>query len=1238
MAEAHRMAAEQEAAALAAAAERVAEAQRAADARYAAASPRAQRRLDLRATSALARATPEAEVGAQFGSQALAAAQQTNLANAYRAVHDQVGQGAPKFKTLAVAMSDAHSAARGLASGFGAMYLTWGSLAPLLVGAAISQGFMASIRLGVEARQSFEVLKVLSQESEQSVAALEERMASLARTGPFGPTKVAEAMKILSLAGLNASEVAASIKPALDLAVAGGVTIEKSAETLSAVGTAYGYSAEQYSLVSDAITKAAAISMSSVDSMAESFRASTMIAQAYGVSLKDTATGLALLANVGIRGSSAGVALRQMYSELSGASRVTREAMKKLGVEVLDESGKMKDLLSITQALSEGLSKLSGRARVRAIQDISNERGGKGLIANLAALEAEVIRKSGDMGDKSGKKFKEAMTNKFMEIRDKMDEMAGFSANAAARLASTPQALLQGVGASFQQALVDAFKAVEPTLIVLSARLREVFNSPEFVGGITSMVKAVGSFTTVLFDNVGMLEVLGKAFLVYKAGQALLLTMELVSAAMATTAVRTGLAAMGFRGMATAAAAAAPAVGGLAAATGVLAATLKLAGPLAVVITLAALAWETYTRFNEDSKQTAIDADRQRTDVTIEALKAEADRLRDVNAEILKGEEARYAEAKAKEESAKQSRRLAFDEGRAPLLQAAQAAREKLAREQQLNNGRGRPAVVGTLQQENAAALAKLRAFDDGFDRDEQRMRYEAARVRGESIKLEALRQAQEDKKPKRGAGLPWDSAGGPPGMEAQQAARERDERARSEVQAMRGNYEEMQAAAKLAYDREIKLTEAWYAAKGLNAEQYADRTEAAAEALYASELARLDAYLEQVKAKLVAAAPGLAGTPALQAYIDEFTRTQRAVTAAQAKAAEDRSANLRLSAAKAAKKDFDLRMPEVPKSPAPLEGGVATWAKNLSDWKDTDALMRNSMNAFMDSWQERGRSMWGEFMRNGKVSLKSLKDLVWESLADLTYKRFIAEPMSRVGGALFDRALAPVGRAGTAGDTGFSTLQADAESLGASMTKLGNSMWELFMQAGRGLAEMMGGSEGGGFGAILAKLFTGGGQSSYLESDGMGGYTEVPTGSAKGNAFDLAGAYAFAKGGLPMNTVISDPHYFRFGRGGSSLGVAGEAGPEAIMPLARGADGNLGVRAQIAGGGGQQITVAPKTTVVIENHGGGPEPQVTQQSQPNGDEMIRVVLGAAAKDINRGGNLRKSVQSVQGRSNLPRY
>lgn len=67
----------------------------------------------------------------------------------------------------------------------------------------------------------------------------------------------------------------------------------------------------------------------------------------------------------------------------------------------------------------------------------------------------------------------------------------------------------------------------------------------------------------------------------------------------------------------------------------------------------------------------------------------------------------------------------------------------------------------------------------------------------------------------------------------------------------------------------------------------------------------------------------------------------------------------------------------------------------------------------------------------------------------------------------------------------------------------------------------------------------------------------------AKGGAFSQGRVMPFAKGGL-----VSSPTMFPM-RGGR--GLMGEAGPEAILPLARGADGRLGVQ---AGGGGRPVTV----------------------------------------------------------------
>ena len=73
--------------------------------------------------------------------------------------------------------------------------------------------------------------------------------------------------------------------------------------------------------------------------------------------------------------------------------------------------------------------------------------------------------------------------------------------------------------------------------------------------------------------------------------------------------------------------------------------------------------------------------------------------------------------------------------------------------------------------------------------------------------------------------------------------------------------------------------------------------------------------------------------------------------------------------------------------------------------------------------------------------------------------------------------------------------------------------------------------------------------------SDGLNAAVSSVMPFADGASFSQGRVMPFANGG-----IVSSPTSFPM-RGGT--GLMGEAGPEAIMPLARGADGRLGVRTQ---------------------------------------------------------------------------
>jgi TP901 family phage tail tape measure protein len=415
-----------------------------------------------------------------------------------------------KFKKLGDDMGYAHSAARGLASGFNLLWLTWGAMAPIFAGAAVSNSLRMMVQQGAAVEHEMTKIRVLSRETSEDVGQLTKKMLDLGYSSQYGPLELATAMKTLSLAGLNAGQVYEAINTVLNFATAGDTTVAKASEVLTGVAQAFKYNASEYGYVADIISVAAATSKSSVETMGEAFKTASVAYTQYGVSLKESATVLAALSNVNIQGTAAGTAFRNMLADLTGRTPKAVAALKKLGVEmtdIIDASGKMRPLDGIMLKVLGGLDKFKGPEKFDILRNIFTERGEKGAIEMIQRIKTEteqaneeLARKFANDKETMGKVPVQALmtyADTYKKIQAELNNSAGFSIIAAAEMSLTTQNQLLAISSAFRTAMVSAFAEIQPYVVDFSVRLREILRSQDFRDSVAGLANVVMSLVDV---------------------------------------------------------------------------------------------------------------------------------------------------------------------------------------------------------------------------------------------------------------------------------------------------------------------------------------------------------------------------------------------------------------------------------------------------------------------------------------------------------------------------------------------------------------------------------------------------------------------------------------------------------------------------------------------------------------------------------------------------------------------
>lgn len=257
-------------------------------------------------------------------------------------------------------------------------------------------------------------------------------------------------------------------------------------------------------------------------------------------------------------------------------------------------------------------------------------------------------------------------------------------------------------------------------------------------------------------------------------------------------------------------------------------------------------------------------------------------------------------------------------------------------------------------------------------------------------------------------------------------------------------------------------------------------------------------------------------------------------------------------------------------------QGPLQQFLKQKDDWEEYEQASVNALMSLEDALVDVSTA--------SKTLSESIKDMAKSIIMDLermAIRKFVTQPLGKVLDQ-FNPFGSPQSSGG--GDTG---------GLAGMFSKLfgglGGGGQSPGLDAGGNPLPPTGGGLGGmfsGIGNFFSGLFAKGGvfeQGKQVAAYAHGGAfdkgrdLEPVQKYARGGIVNTKAAIKFASGGvMDGGHLTQGPEYF--GMAGGKLGLRGEAGTEAVMPLTRGSDGQLGVKTH--GPASRQVIVNAPITV----------------------------------------------------------
>lgn len=387
-------------------------------------------------------------------------------------------------------------------------------------GAAIGVGMIAGMskmyKEGADFNYLMKYVSLNADKTGKSFDSLSAKALEVGKRTMFSSMDIADGMKWMAQAGMDAEQIKASIDSAADLAQATMSNLageSGTADLMNRVAAAFKIPLNESNTkrIVDVLGMAANDSATDLVELGETMKYSQATAARLGMTLEETAAAAMVLANSGLRGSMGGTAFENMMRELakasSGASPKKNKALGMLGMsvdDIKDANGNLRPMANILERIGKGLKGMGTADKQNVVTDLLNVRAARAtdLADNLIQYRSFID----DLNNNSG--YTQKMGGDMMDTdKGKIDI-----------LKSNWEALRIQIGGILSTIFTPAVRIFTKVVDALSGLLNT--NSGKFIGAV------IGGF--IVIRTVGM------------AYRAVLLSVKILQMDMGTTMASTG--------------------------------------------------------------------------------------------------------------------------------------------------------------------------------------------------------------------------------------------------------------------------------------------------------------------------------------------------------------------------------------------------------------------------------------------------------------------------------------------------------------------------------------------------------------------------------------------------------------------------------------------------------------------------------------------------------------------------